>query len=581
MNTVDLRRTGRKGAACAAVAAFAMLGAHHASAEVANPNLVPSNSAYIFSIPDASAFWSAWESNGLYKAYQDVMEMPEIKSKISGFGTQISIVENSLGFKLDGATLSKVFSSADVYMLVPEEAGKTNAVALMKIADEEKLTKLMDLAEKAAAQSQSSDSGTSETADADKSTSAIKETDYNGVTIKSFSQEDSSTTFIYARAGGFLVFGSDMDSLKKALDHIKTAPENGTVATSDEFKKINSALASEKGELYMYGNQQTTMKMQAKSPMSSQFAAPLKALMDDMAPMTYYGASINIEPKEIASYTYGLLKENTSDSLLLQHPGDKPLKVVSYVPDTTIAAGATSLFNAQLFYNMASSIAEGSGANLDEKLKGAESGMGFSVKNDLVPAIGNEIALAINEIKFDGMLPTVDATIVFSVKDKSKMQKVVGGVERLATNIMAAKSDASTSASQFQTDEVAGQTIHSVQTQSLAGFSPGYVLTDDYLFIGTTKKALKNALEANSNGKNLPNSSAFKGLGHSISANANTLQFINFTRLWDVADQVTNAIPAAKPAGKYVDALKVLDVTGSANRVENGAITAHGVLKLK
>ncbi len=584
MTMVDLRRTRRTSATCAAVAAFALLGTYQASAEVANPNLVPTDSAYIVSVPDAPAFWAAWESNGLYGAYKNIMALPDVESKVANFRKELSIVETSLGFKLDGPTLSKIFSTVNVYMKPAKDGAESNVVGVLKVADQDKLNKLLDLGEKAAAQSAASDDDTTGTTGADDAdTSPVVEADYQGVKIKSFKMGDDGANLVYANAGEFFVVGNEDAGIRQAIDRIKaTSPAAGTVAQSEEYKKIDAALASEKGELYLYGNQALASSMQGTDSLPASLTGPIKAMMDDIAPLTYYGASVRFAPKEVSSYSYGILKEGSSETLLLKNPGDKPLGVLNYVPENTMLAMGTSLFDAPSIFKLATGAAKQAGSDMDEKLKGAELGMGFSVKNDLVPALGNEVGFALNDVKFETLIPNVDATIILGVKDKAKMQKVVGGVERLATNAIAAKSDDSdTSATGFSEEKVDGHTIKFMEMPSMAGLTPAFVLTDEYFIIGSSKDSIKNALQSKSSNKNLATSAVLKGLGHDVSANANVVQFANMSRIWDVAKQVTAAIPVAQSLSKYIKELEVIEAGGSISRVENGAAVGRGVLKLK
>lgn len=589
MITVGLRRTRTKGAACAAVAAFACLGAIPAFAEVANPNYVPAESAYIISMPNTPALWTAWEGNGLYQAYKKVMAMPEVKEKSADFEKQISIVESSLGFKLDGPTLSSILTAGDIYVQQASSDKEMNGVGIFKVADAEKLTKLMDLAEKAAAKSAESDDdddATTATSASDSATSVVTETDYQGVKIRTFKSKDGEkNAFRYARPADLLVVSNDDAAIKKALDRVKaTTPAADTIGASDKFKKIDASLASQKGELYVYGNQELASTLNNSDQVPAGVIKPLQSLMNDLAPVGYYGASVKINPKEIFSYSYGLLKEGSSESLALKNPGTAPLEVASYVPETTLMAFATSLVNAPAIAEVVSGVAGSSddGEKMSKQVKQAEMGLGFSVKNDLVPALGNEVAFSLSKIEFGGLIPTVDATLAFSVKDKAKMTKVVEGVERMATNAMAAKSDDSdTSAPAFQKETVDGQTVKYTEMQGLAGLSPGYVLTDNYLIIGSTKGALTSALNAHSGGKSLARGTTLTSLGHDVSANANIIQYVNLAKILDVGKQVSNAFPAAKPFVKYIDTASVLDSSASVSRVEDGAQIGRGVLKLK
>src|SRR5690606_37102569 len=138
--------------------------------------------------------------------------------------------------------------------------------------------------------------------------------------------------------------------------------------------------------------------------------------------------------KEIRSYSHGIMSADAGDTLAAKNPGDKPLTVVNYIPASTILVFATSLLESGTIYNM---ITDAAGDQVDQQLQGAELMLGFSVKNDFIPALGNEFAFALNSIKMSGSMPSVDGALIFSVRDKAKMQKVLSGLERLATNAMA------------------------------------------------------------------------------------------------------------------------------------------------
>jgi len=591
MTTVDLRRSRRLGVVCAAVAAASMLAPQQVSAEVANPNLVSSESAYIMSIPDSPKFWAAWKSNGLYDAFKKVMAMDDVEEKMADFRRELGIIEGSLGFKIDGDTLSTVLGSADIYMVPPKEDDKLRSVGIFNVTDNDKLTKLIDLAEKAAEQAASGDDESTGTEDSDNATTggAFAESDYNGIKIKTFTPSgETGNKFVYARPEGKLIIANDEADVRLVIDRIKAAtPAAGTVAASEEFKKIDAALAAEKGEFYIYGNQDLVMEMQtAGKDAPAGISAAIKSMIDNLAPLTYYGASVDFEPKEISSYSYGLIKEGTSDSLILRNPGDKPLKIANYIPSGTLLAAATSLFDAESMYKLGTQVGDSIAAesqddsstaakteSVEKKLEQSEGILGFSVKNDLVPALGNEVALAINEVNF----PLVDATIILGVKDRAKMQKVVDSLEKKAVDLIGASADSETSGPEFASEEVGGHTIKTMEVQF--GYAPGFVLTDEFLILGSTKSALKKSIEVSASGENFTKSEPFKSLGQNITANANTLQYADMGKIISIARSITGAM--APQAAKYLEALEVLDVSGSASRVENGAAVSRGVLKLK
>ena len=94
-----------------------------ALAKSANPNLVPGNTAYVLSIPDVPAFWSAWKANSIYTTFKKVMASPEMAPTMEGFSQQLKTIESALGFPLNGESMSQIFQSLDLYARPGDTAG--------------------------------------------------------------------------------------------------------------------------------------------------------------------------------------------------------------------------------------------------------------------------------------------------------------------------------------------------------------------------------------------------------------------------------------------------------------------------
>lgn len=586
MNMVDLRRTQRKGMACAAVAAFAALGVLPATAEVANPNLVPANSAYVVSVPDSSALWSAWEGNALYGAYQKVMAMPEVQEKTADVRQQLSVIESSLGFKLDGPTLAKIFSAGDLYFPAPE-GNDMQGVAILKVADADKAAKLIDLAEKAAAKAAASDDAdedTTGTVKTDAATSAITTADYNGIQIKSVKNSTGKTTAVYARAADLLIVAANDALIKSVIDRTKaTEPGADSMGALENYKKVNAGLANEKGELYIYGNPELAWNSKGNNDIPATLRGPLQAFMGNVQPVDFSGTSIKIAPKEIYSYSHGNLKPGSENSLAVKNPGDQPLKVASYLPENTLWGVATSLLDPKSLSDLIGAAASENDEDgkMSQQVKSAETALGFSIKEDLVPALSNEFAMGVNRVELTGLIPAVDAVLVFGVKDNAKMTKVVEGAEQLIAKMTSKSSDDSTGTPAFKSEEVDGKTIKYTELQGLPNVAPGYVLADNYLIIGSSRSALSGAIKAAAGDKNLAAGAALTKLGHNLSGNANIIQYLDMSKIMELAKQVTRMIPAARDAGKYIDAVNVVDASASTSRIENNAVITRGVAKMK
>jgi hypothetical protein len=644
MKVLNLRRATSLIAGAALFTVFATVAT--AQTQVANPNLIPAKSAYVVSVPDTKAFWNAWKGNAIYASYQKAMANPEISQKMSGFNKELQTIESVLGYKLSGESMSQIFSNAAIYLGPGENAGSRSMGAILGVADKDKLNKLLDLAEKAAASAvaeQSSDDASTatetetrpsrsgkgkakpsstetdgqggaddtETTSGSSSAGPISSENYSGVTVKRFTSGEDNEVY-YALAGDLLLLSNDRGEMKALVDRSKASSAAGGLASIDSYKKVTDALAARPGEAYLFGSQKEAVEMQAGGGMDA-----LREITQQLSPVEFYGSSVKFEPKQITHYSYGLLSGDTSNSLVGKHPGDKPLEAIKYVPAETLFAFGTSLLDSDVLYKMFTDAA--GSKSVEDQLKSAELMLGFSVKNDLIPALGNELALGINSVKISGGAPSVDAALVMSVRDTAKMQKVLSGLEKLATNAMAAQASSSSSndtesnsgnnqggaddengkksgssasgskkasssakeqAPGFKELKVGDKTIHYVESPAMYGMTPGYVLDGDFLVLGSTKEAMQAAMEVKSGAKSIAESEAVKALGPRISTTGNVFQYLNFSGVWTTVDAFAKTMLNPTLATGF-EAVKVLKTAAGVSSLKDGAVVSEGVLLLQ
>lgn len=605
MTVLSMRRS-LKQAAWAAGFAFCFLGSS-AQAQVGKPGLIPADSAYVVSIPDAPAFWSAWKGNAIYDTYQKVMSNPQVKQGMASFSRELATIESVLQYKLDGETLSQIISSADIYIVAGEQAGETNLGAVMAISDAEKLSRLVDLAEKAAAEAAKAEEeapkeekaaeektprGGADDTETTSAESPISEEKYKDLTIKRFSANEDSE-FYYAMTSDTLLLSTDQAEIRALVDRRGPGNTTNTLATSEQYKKASAALADKKGEAYIFGNQKAIMEMQQGGGMEG-----IRELTRQLSPVDYYGSSIDIEPKRISSYSHGLVSGDISSTLQGKYPGTEPLQSLGYVPEKTLFVFATSLMDGNILFKLVNDAAKAAGNDLEANLKQAEPALGFSVKNDLIPALGNEMGIAINGLVISPAAPGVEATLLFSLADKEKMQKVLTGVERLAENILSAqaqpddetssdkeKAEAAKAATEtkvtFSEEKAGDVTIRYLPAEKInaMGLSPGYAIHDNFLIIGTSRAAIKAAVTAKSSGTNLPASEAMKSLAPTVTTSGNMFQFVNLKGFIETIEPIATAF--MPQASSYIESAKVLKVAAGNSQLKGDAIVGQQVLLLE
>lgn len=598
----------------AALMVVIALAAVPASAKVAHPQLIPSKSAYTVSLPDVPAFWNAWKANSIYGTFKQIITSPDLAEQMDLFNKFLQRYEAKLGFKLNGESMSKIFKSVDFYLVPTEGADKPVKGFLFDVSDKKKAQDLIDLIEKSAvsAATEPGDEQTSEPgepsskettspsggADGTETTSPaagqpspVSSEQYKGVTVKQFTGNEGQE-INYAFVENLLIVTNDRAEIKAAIDRLKGGAAAETYANFEGYKKADAGLGNATGELFFYANQDQILEMQ-KAQMSSLNLGELSEFFQKLKPVSFSATAVQIKPKDILAHGYApLSKSSQGQSVFEKYPANKPLEILSYIPASTLISMAANVIDAQLYYQMLTKVlptlTQSSDSDIESSLKQIESQLGFSVKNDLVPALGNEAAFMVNAIKMTGGTPSADLVLVVRVADKAKMNKVLTNLEKVISAKMGKaeasddekdKKGASAKPAGFKS-VAAGQAT--VRYLDLGSFSPGYAMDGNYLLIGSTKEAMASAIDIKmGKGNGLLASEGLKSLMPPVTANANMFEYFNFTGIWDTAAMFINMVPQFQQATKIVDALRVFKTLGVSAAAKDNAIVSDMVLKLQ
>ena len=603
----------RIGALIAATALFTAL-AGSLCASTANTKLIPIKTAYVFTVPNVPAFWTAWKANAIYATYQKAVASPELRPKMEGFEKQVKTIEAALGFQLDGNTLSQVIKSVDIYAAPGETAGDVTVALIFSVSDKEKLAKLMDLAEKAAVKAAQDSSGeqTSATKSGDtqkapakegetkpdsmggaetSSTAAKVETEeYKGVTVKKVPGEYEDQTY-YAMVGDLLVVTNDRAEMKALIDRSKSTTADGTLAASKDYERIVEGLKDKPGELYYFANPQYAYDMQAGGT-----ADMIRNILKQLSPDAMGGASVKVNPKDFYIYSCQPLGEDSTSpwkKLLTKYPAAKDIPVMGFAPADGLLAIGGNLFDSDMLYDgmkkLVAALGQGQQMSLDDQLKQLEEPLGFSIKNDLLAALGNEVGVFVNSVSIQRQgMPEVDAAVVLKVRDKAKMEKVLAGIEKLVDQQLGSMAaamnpdanDKKAPASQFKTETVGSDTVKYIQ--AMPGIAPGFVISGDYVVIGTNKDGIKKMLELKGGkGEGLLQAQNYKDVTSRMAGTTNMFQFANIGAIIDVAAKAVASSGDADSAKPVLDALHVLKCGGSSTYAgKDGSVVAESVLLL-
>lgn len=588
MKVVNFKRRAAAHFAWIAVVAATSI-SQKAVAEIANPGLVPAESAYIISVPDAPAFWNAWKANSLYSTWQQFQELPDVKKNADKITKELNVIEASLGYKVDGETFSQIFKNAVIFVQSDSDNKPVGGMAFV-VSDKEKLHKMLDLVKKAAVENASSADAKDDADDKDDDKddkkdekSAVSEKDiiltgdHNGVAytgIKSKKDSDSDKTVYYAEVDDKLLVSFGKDNLTKLIDRAKTeTPGADTAAGHEEIKKLVASFADKKGEIYIYGNQEASYKMQEDTDGTK----IVKKLTRKFSSQNWFGANVVIKPKEISSHARGLLDPNDKDSLIAANPGGAELGILNLVPAETILTFGTSLMDAGLLYNTVKEVAdaEKEGNDFEENLKKMEADLGFSIKDDLVPALGKEIGFSLNKVDMSQGQPEVHSVLAVKVGDKAKMDKVVGALENLAKEALEKQGGEV----KIQEEKVGDDTLKYVEIPNIVKLSPGILNGKDYVLIGSSTTGIKNAAAAKADG-NVATNEVVKSLAPRINTKGNMFQYWDLEATHKLVNMGINMTPMATNAKPYLELMKVLKAGAGTSYVEDNTVISESVLLL-
>lgn len=577
-----------RGTVVALAVATLAIAAAPVSAKSANPKLVPADAAYVFSVPDVPAFWTAWKANSIYTTYKKVVANPEVATQMESFEKQLKTIETALGFPLDGNTLSQVLKSADVFVRAGESEDEVVVAFAFGVSDKEKLQKLLDLAEKAAIKAAAGDDESTATADAPAAKAVVEK--HKDVEFRKV--PGAYETPFYAQTGDLLLVTNNGAEMRALIDRVKGDGGGQVLAGNAEYERVEKALAAHPGEFYYVANPKAAYEMQGEIPGPMQ---GLQELVLKLQPDSIGGASIKINATDIEAFSYMPFKPGSTSplqELFKKHPSSKSIGVMDFAPAKALVAMGTNLIDLPMFYEGLKTGLKESGlagdANLDDQLKQMEEPLGFSVKNDLLPAFGDEMGLFLNSLKMPAggaEMPEIDAAIIFSVKDKAKMAKVLSGLEKMLNAqlgaLTAAMNDPSAggqaNAEAFKSEKAGNDTIKYVPLPMAPGLAPGFVLTDSHLLIGTSKDGLKKMLQAKAGEASLTASAEYKALLERVGAEAGVVQFANLSGIWDIL----LSVPDLESARPVIEALKVMKTAVSVQRSEtDGAWAGKSVLVL-
>lgn len=488
------------------LAALAVWAAPVAWGQLPYHERVPAGAMVAIGIPNTAEFWTKIDALPLSAGIKQYLQSPAVTGDLNykQFDLQRKKLEKTLGYPLTADQFMKnIFKNGLIYV-VPAAGGKgePSGIALFGVKDGEKAAKLMgalDSKLKALAEgAPAADAGTTASLAAPAPT-PNPEFGFEKVTVGNAQvshffnkQKQGEAEGFYTLADGLFIFATNQAAMTGALAKEAKAPQ--TLADTPAFQKMTGLLPWDKSDFMGWIDSDAIVK-----------AAGGMAMM-----MGKMGAKNNQVAFTFQVQADGLLGKMASAANPIWLPaGSKaePLLGLSAIaPNPLFAWVGGNMDPDKAFAMLNAQFAQAGAQPGQTPLAGFERETGISVQQELVPALGHEVAFAINSLQMNPNamppIPTADLVLGLSVRDMAKMKgimtKLEKKIEALGAQMAPPSADpnnpqAEAAGPKFQTLANAPVPARTINLK-IDGISPSYAFLKSYVLISLNKEGLTRAL---------------------------------------------------------------------------------------
>ncbi|MGB9691293.1 MAG: hypothetical protein ACPL7D_03915 [Candidatus Sumerlaeaceae bacterium] len=564
-----------------------------ASAKVVAPKIVPAKATSVVSIPDTKAMVDACQANPLAPMVQKIVAAAGGKDKLAVVSDLLPQIEKELGFPINSQSMAAMINGIDIFMTQNPDEDKPGGGVVAKLGEKDKFRRFLAYWEKAAIKAAKEAQSQDESSTSTEERAFITTDTIAGVLAKHFTAANGMDVY-YAEIENYLLVATSKPLFAGMVERAKGKNASGGLDAATDFDKVEKALATHPGVLYMYQNPRAAL---ASSTKKTDGLSKLAKLMEDLTPVAMSGSVVQVTPKSIHTYKYAPFAEGTENNLLrklLERASNNgKIAVLDFAPEQCMLVGATNAFDAFFVYDILREAVQSLGggtkeADLDKQLKDLEPILGFSVKDDLLPAMGKNVGFLVNALNISDIV-SADAALVIEVRDKDKMQKVLTVAERQISDSLnkrmtppADQAKTAAPAIAFKTVKEGDLSIRYLEILPLPTITPGYAMVGDYLIIATTKESIQRLVAVKAGKEKGLLSSSVIDQFDTVKPKGVSYGYMNFPAVWDTVQSAVGKMAGDnEEARKVIEALKTIKAGAGYAAVENGAMTGEAVLLLE
>jgi len=497
-----------------------------ARADLPFADVVPADAIIVAGIGQTAEFWQKTHALPLAQGIEQYLNSPMVTGNLDyqTFVIERKKMEEKLGFPVSiDEFLGQVFNSAVVYLTGAAESPQPSFIAILGVNDKDKAGRLVEVIDEKFQEQADLSGGTGG--------SSFEEIEIGGVTVSHLLDNDT----YYVLADDRLIFGMGSEAFEQALSgqpaaggfasnqNVKTFTDKLPWAASDMVAYFDAASLPQMGGgslLNMTGLGQASKVAMALSVASDGFHAQA---VSDHNPAH---ANPNIQPGSLG----GLFAINTA-----------PIFAMDY----GIFDAATAVANLRQFLNMV-----GAGMGGAPTLETFELSTGISIDDELVPALGNELVFAVNDLQMSpmGLIPFVDMVFAAKVGDQAQMSSVLAKIEQLIAGQMGMMGMTMSDPNNlgmpppptFNSTPHEGTEIRTLEI-GMPGISPSHAIYNGYMLMSLNRESIQNAINRFTQSTSVGNSAIVGELSEALAGKPPySLNILDMNRL---AEAVSSFIP--------------------------------------
>ncbi len=311
---------------------------------------------------------------------------------------------------------------------------------------------------------------------------------------------DGLTAYLVA-AGNHLVLGTNQTTLAGVLDRVKAGVTSGGLIDNADFTSAMAKVSPmRQGVFSLYANLGKMLHMLENSPAGGgqEFGMVMSIL--EFTGLTQFQSvayGLNFEGRAIVE-RFHVNAPNGLDKTLYaaMPPGDGKFAVLDMAPENSLLAEAFRLDVSVLADRLMAAVRDfdqDMAANIEDELQGMSDQLGFSIKDDLLPSIGQDMGLWMAPAPFGGLIP--EMMVAVQLKDSDKFFSCIQ-----KASAMLPSEDA------MRSFEFMGHQISYLDTGKFMnspgdfgpGIKPAWMVDNGFLMVGLAPQALKNYLASKS-----------------------------------------------------------------------------------